>query len=1261
MTSGEAAGTQIGHYRLLEQIGEGGMGTIWMAEQREPVRRRVALKIVKLGMDTRQVVARFEAERQALALMDHPHIAKVLDAGATEAGRPYFVMEYIKGIPILDYCDRERLDTTARLELFASVCHAIQHAHQKGIIHRDLKPSNILVALHDGVPMPKVIDFGIAKATHGELTTKTLFTEHRQMIGTPAYMSPEQAEMSGLDIDTRSDIYSLGVLLYELLTGTTPFDTKRLLESGLDEMLRAIREDEPHTPSTRISKLGDTGTRTAQQRRVEPRRLCLLLRGDLDWIVMKCLEKDRTRRYETANGLAADLKRHLADEPVTAGPPGSAYKLRKFVRRNRLKVFAGSVVAVALLVGIVAASWGWVEASRANAAALEREVEAQHQASAEQARFARNAEAVAALLDQCADALRAGDASKGTVALDAARKRAGEGGAEGETERLARLDADLELSNALDAIDQFRWTWKGRSFGDPAVAATRTREALQDFGADPEFTAVEEAAARVQASAIRGRLLLVLNRLFFLEGTKERLETLRDLLRRADPDGFRDGFRDAFVARDLLKLQSFARDAALLEQPPEFVAALGQSGVLAEARRREVLQAAAMRRPSDLALLMSMQGLPSMEKEESTPQRIRWLQAALAADPRSAAAYTNLGVSLRDQDRDDAAAACYRQAIALDPENAAVPYNNLGAALNAKGRHAEAIPFSRKSVALDPTWTMAQSNLGEALAALGQWDEAIDCYRNALAVDPKDAYVHAVYGDAMRLTGRIDEAIASYRKSIELDPTRAAPYVQLGETLLKQGKSDEGLACLETAVGIEPRTPSLRGRLGDAYKALGRMDDAIGQLQAAIEIDPNYNAYGSLADALRATGRTKEAIARYRKGLELDPTNATGHLLLSQALRLDGQIDDALLSARRSVELAPTNPKAWFQLGLSQHAKRELEGAIASFRKATELDPSLSENHQNLGVALHESGRDVEALASYRKGAELEPTNVQLQLNLAMTLQTLGQHDDALAAYRHVLELDPRSAMAAYNVGVELGAKKRWDESIAAYRRTLELDPDYAEACCNLATSLQNKGQFAEALPWMRRGHELGSKRAHWKYPSAEWVRLVEKRVELEQSLPALLAGDLEPVDMEERFEFIQMCQVKGFHHAAVELTLDAYGVDASLADDLDGGGRYAGACSAALASAGQGKDAAKLDGSERARMRELAIEWLRADLALHAKRIESGTEEEREQSKNALREWLDEEGLACLRDEQELSKLEEAERAAIERLWKEAERMAPR
>jgi WD40 repeat protein/serine/threonine protein kinase len=348
----ERPGTVIGPYKLLEQIGEGGFGVVFMAEQQQPLRRKVALKVLKPGMDTRQVVARFEAERQALAIMDHPNIAHVFDGGATASGRPYFVMELVRGVPITAFCDQNHLGVRERLGLFVDVCQAVQHAHQKGIIHRDLKPSNVLVTLHDDRAVVKVIDFGVAKAAGQQLTDKTLFTQFAQMIGTPLYMSPEQAQMSGLDVDTRSDIYSLGVLLYELLTGATPFDKERLRTAGYDEIRRIIREVEPARPSTRLSTLGEAGATASANRSSDPRRLSQLLRGELDWIVMKALEKDRNRRYESASAFAADVQRYLNDEPVQACPASAWYRFRKFARRNKAVLATGSALGAAMLVTV---------------------------------------------------------------------------------------------------------------------------------------------------------------------------------------------------------------------------------------------------------------------------------------------------------------------------------------------------------------------------------------------------------------------------------------------------------------------------------------------------------------------------------------------------------------------------------------------------------------------------------------------------------------------------------------------------------------------------------------------------------------------------------------------------------------------------------------------------------------------------------------------------------------------------------------------
>jgi len=390
----EQPGTVIaGRYKLLEVIGEGGMGAVWVAEQTQPVRRKVALKLIKAGMDSKSVLARFEAERQALAVMDQPNIAKVLDGGLTETGRPFFVMEYIKGVPITEYCEATRLSIPERLQLFVQVCQAVQHAHQKGIIHRDLKPSNILVAPYDDKPVPKVIDFGLAKAMHQSLTERTLHTAHETVLGTPLYMSPEQAQLNNLDVDTRSDLYSLGVLLYELLTGTTPLEKQRFKEAAWDEVRRIIREEEPPRPSTRLSR-SQTLPALASGRQTEPARLTKLVRGDLDWIVMKALEKDRTRRYETVNGFAMDIQRYLAGEPVLAAPPSARYRLRKFTRKHRVALTTTAAIILLILVGAAFSTWQAVRATVAERAALaaEDDAKSQRDRAKEAAEEARTAE-----------------------------------------------------------------------------------------------------------------------------------------------------------------------------------------------------------------------------------------------------------------------------------------------------------------------------------------------------------------------------------------------------------------------------------------------------------------------------------------------------------------------------------------------------------------------------------------------------------------------------------------------------------------------------------------------------------------------------------------------------------------------------------------------------------------------------------------------------------------------------------------------------
>jgi serine/threonine protein kinase len=572
----EGVGTVIGPYTLMEPLGEGGMGVVYVAEQTQPVRRKVALKVIKPGMDSRQVVARFEAERQALALMDHPNIAKVHDAGTTPGGRPYFVMELVRGLPVTDYCDRERLPVRERLELFVLVCRAVQHAHQKGVIHRDLKPTNILVTLHDGVPVPKVIDFGVAKATGQALTDKTVCTAFAQLVGTPLYMSPEQAELSGLDIDTRSDIYSLGVLLYELLTGTTPFDPETLKRAAFDEMRRIIREQEPQRPSLRLSSLGHTLTTLSARRGVDPRRLNREVRGELDWIAMKALEKDRRRRYETANDLAADVTRHLNNQPVEACPPSRLYHLQKFLRRHRSRFAAVGLIGVLGLSLAIAVGWQAVERA---------------------ARRAETASAVTRAIDAAERAMRLAKWPDASAAVSQAEALLDPGGSAALRRRCRTLREDLAMVSRLDEIRQEMSAVKDDRF-DIGLANRLYGEAFRDYGIDVESLSPDVVASKTPAGPVREELIAALdNWMQIRRGMHKKDDSdwkrLLAAARAADTDSWRNRVREAWLKGDQKALGDLASsapfdrlhscDVLLLEENLDHDRAVA---VLREAQRR---------------------------------------------------------------------------------------------------------------------------------------------------------------------------------------------------------------------------------------------------------------------------------------------------------------------------------------------------------------------------------------------------------------------------------------------------------------------------------------------------------------------------------------------------------------------------------------------------------------------------------------------------------------------------------------------------
>jgi serine/threonine protein kinase/tetratricopeptide (TPR) repeat protein len=881
----ERPGTVIGPYKLMEQIGEGGMGLVFVAEQQQPVRRKVALKLIKPGLDTREVIARFEAERQALALMDHPNIAKVFDGGttgvasasgewrekdkgaaalathhsplATTSGRPYFVMELVKGVPITDYCDENRLTPRERLGLFLDVCQAVQHAHQKGIIHRDLKPSNVLVTLHDGIPVVKVIDFGVAKAIGQQLTEKTIYTRFTQMIGTPLYMSPEQAEMSGLDVDTRTDVYALGVLLYELLTGTTPFDGERLRTVGFDEMRRIIREEEPPKPSTRISTLGLAATTVSANRKSDPRRLSQLCRGELDWVVMKALEKDRNRRYETASAFAADVQRYLHDEPVLACPPSAWYRFRKFARRNKAALVTTVVVILAGLALLAGVLW-----HNARLAAKVVEVEEQQR----------------------------------------------------ETQREAER-ADANFNRTLEAVDKFLSRVGHKQLeqipGMEQVRREVLEEALQFFQGFLREKGDAPAVRREAAIA------------YF------RVGHIQNLLGRYDP-AEQAYYRGAELLTKLVAefpaRAPYRRD--LVGCHTNLAMLLQTTGRIKEAephyrRAVELCEELARDHPADpdhqSSLARAYSDMGSYSKETGRPQEAEQfycravdLQEKLAADSPAVAEYRdnlarshlNFGLLLKTMGRPQDAESAYLRAIEL--------YEKLAAELPAR-------PGYRHQL------TGAHLNFGVLLEDTGRRERADAAYRRALELAEQLAAdfptvpdyrsflakSHFNVGALLRKTGQLPEAELAYRRVLEVCEKLAAEFPRV-----PQYRRDLVL-CLNNLGALLHEA----NRPGEAERALRRALDVQRDLAAAPSATPEdrihvATGYYNLAIQLEQSEQDQEAEAAYRQARELferlvadfpaapDARSILGAVLnnLSKYPGSRGELAEARLLAEQAIE-----------------------------------------------------------------------------------------------------------------------------------------------------------------------------------------------------------------------------------------------------------------------------------------------------------------------------------------------------------------------
>jgi serine/threonine-protein kinase len=1151
-------------YEVVEELGHGGMGVVYRAFDPD-LQRRLVVKVLREDHKGRSDLEhRFLEEAQLTAQLQHPGIAPVHEVGRLADGRPFFAMKLIQGRTLAERL-RARRDVTdgrtAWLAVFAQVCQAVAYAHSRGVLHRDLKPSNIMVGAFGEV---QVVDWGLAKVLRrggeGQVSAAgpepaTIATVRTQaagwssqagsVLGTAAFMAPEQAEGDVEQLDERCDVFGLGGILCVILTGAPPY------EGPGEELLGRARRADLADAYTRLDGCGAD--------------------AELVALAKACLAREKADRPRDAGAVAEAMAAYQAGvaERLRRGElERAAAAVRAGEERKRQRVLRAAVLVVVLGAGGVG---GWFVQERAQTRA-----------------------GVAALLEQAREHQEHYRWAEARAALTQAASRLGGHGSADLAERVRQAQAELDLVARLDAIRLERATWVEGHFiygqADRDYEAAFREAGLGEVHDDPE-----EVAARVQSSAVREALVAALDDWAVCVTGKERRGWLLEVARRADPDPWRDRVREPVAWGDRAALVELARTAPVAEQSVQLLAALGER----------------------------------LQLTGGDTEFTEFLQRVQRAHPDDFWANFWLAYALREREPGDAVGYC-QAALALRPKAAAV-YNNLGLALSANNRLDEAIDHYQQALQIDPKLVQAHVNLGHALHDKGRLDEAIDHYQQALHIDPKSAAAHNNLSLALKAKGRLDEAIDHYQQALQIDPKFGLVHINLG----------------------------------NALKAKGRLDEAIDHYQQALNIDPKYaDAHNNLGNALRAKGRLDEAIDHHQEALRLIPQQAglrtklaQAHNNLGRALYVKGQLDEAIVHHQQALNIDPKSAEAHHYLGNTLAAKGRLDEAIDHYEQALRLDPVSAGTHYNYGNALYAKGRRDEAIEHYREALRLDPKFAMAHTNLGAALQAKGQLDEAIDHFQQALQLDPKLAPAHNNRGFVLQAKGRLDEAIEEYQQALQLDPKSFHAHENLCGALLAQARFREAQAAIRRYLDLLPQGDPQRARAARQLQRCERLLALEGRLPAVLQGQDQPADAPERLEFADLCTIRKESAAAARFYTDAFTATPSLADDLQAGHRYNAARVAALAGDGRGADAAALDGKERSRWRQQALDWLRAELAAWSKKAQ-GPPPARVAVRRTLDHWRVDTDLAGVREPEALGRLPDAERQAWQQLWAEVDRL---